>query len=434
MVLIYCKNHSPRLSYILKLIFTEVLKIEFIVLDDPLAFRTSKGIKINYSDIFFPDSLQIAPSGLLEENKVRILAVKAGNWQDIPVIFTNGNKAFPFDIFSAAFYVVTRYEEYLPFVPDKHGRFEAAQSIASVRQFIRIPVVDLWCKLLAEKLNILDSCKGIQPTNFRFRLTVDIDRAWQFKNSGLLLNFAILCKDFILFRKELLKSRISVLMGRTPDPSYTFDYLEEIQKKLKEKIRYFILFANYGKYDKNNLTCGSEFIKLINKLNNHSLIGINPSYKSNNSISILEKELHNLEKVAGQKIYHSRQHFLKISFPATYRRLIKLGILHDFTMGYGSCTGFRAGISRPFFFYDLALEKQTDLRIVPFQLMDRTLLSYMNLKPEEAIKEIDYYFDTIRSVGGYFVTLWHNTSLSDQGEWKGWKEVFEKMIEKSQTV
>ena len=103
-------------------------------------------------------------------------------------------------------------------------------------------------------------------------------------------------------------------------------------------------------------------------------------------------------------------------------------------MGYSNSTGFRAGISRPFFFYDLSIEKPTDLRIIPFQVMDRTMHSYMKLKPDEARREIEYYFETIANVGGYFVTLWHNTSLSNEGEWKGWKEVFEKMIEMSSTI
>ena len=89
-------------------------------------------------------------------------------------------------------------------------------------------------------------------------------------------------------------------------------------------------------------------------------------------------------------------------------------------MGYGTRTGFRAGIARPFYFYDLYEEKQTSLRIFPFQVMDRTLVSSMNHLPDDAIKEFKYYTEIIRSVGGHFIPLWHNTSLNDTYEWKGW--------------
>jgi len=434
MVIIYSKNINSRLNYILKLIFTDVLKIDFSITNDHVLFLSDIRIKINYSDSIFKDVLQIIPSGLLDENRIHLVHVKTGEWQSIPVIFANENQLFPFDIFSAVFYMVTRYEEYLPFIPDKHGRFEVDQSLAFRKKFVRFPVVDLWCKLLAEKLNIFENCKGIQPSNFRFRLTVDVDRAWQYKNSSLFRNILILLRDLILFRFEFFKYRLSVLSGRKPDPADTFEYLNDIQKRLKEKIRYFILCGEPGNFDDNTPSDRKEFRDLINQLNLQSLIGLHPSYQSNDSLGAIGSELSHLEKLVKQKIFHSRQHFLKISFPVTYRRLIKLGILHDFSMGYSNCTGFRAGISRPFFFYDLAAEKQTDLRIIPFQVMDRTLLSYMKLNPEEALKEIKYYFEIISGVGGYFVTLWHNSSLSDQGEWKGWKEVFEKMIELSSTI
>ena len=114
--------------------------------------------------------------------------------------------------------------------------------------------------------------------------------------------------------------------------------------------------------------------------------------------------------------------------PDTYQNLLNLGIGEDHTMGYSSQTGFRAGIARPFYFYDLVREKPTLLRIVPFQVMDRTLLTYLKLTPDEACKEFEYYTITIKSVGGQFVSLWHNTSLSNYEEWSGWKKVFEYMI------
>jgi hypothetical protein len=431
MIIIFCKNLNSRLNYILKLIFTEVLKIEYTVIEDLAQLRTLEGTKINYSDIEFPNVLQILPSGLLEENRIHQLSFKTAEWQNIPVIFANESPSFPFDIFSASFYMVTRYEEYLPFIPDIHGRFEAEQSIAFRKQFLKLPIVDIWCKLLAEKLDIYSNCKGIQPSNFRFRLTIDIDRAWLYKNGGLFRNLAILSRDLILLKTSLFKSRLSVLVGFKRDPADTFEFLNNIQNNLKEKIRYFVLIGARGKFDNNTPINGKEFKDLIKKLTKESLVGLHPSYQSNDSINILESELNNLEKLVKQKVFHSRQHFLKINFPFTYRRLIKLGILHDFSMGYSSCTGFRAGIARPYFFYDLSSEKLTDLRIVPFQIMDRTLLTYMHLTPNEAVSEFRYYKETIENIGGYYVTLWHNTSLSDQGEWKGWKEVFEKMIEMS---
>jgi hypothetical protein len=428
MVTIYSKHSSPRLQYVIKLIFSEVLMIDYALIHDWEVFHSVDGKKICYSEEKYDNSLHIKPSGLLEENKIIQKIIKSGQWKNVPVIFANENSPIPFDLFSAVFYLLSRYEEYLPFVADQHGRFESGQSIAVNKNILHLPIVDLWCKLLAEELNITNECKGIHPSNYHFRLTIDVDRAWQYKYAGILHTTFVLLRDMLMLKFNLLKDRLQVLLNHKPDPYFNFKYLKTIQGMLKDKIRYFILCGKPSKYDDNIHTSNKYFRRLINDLFKESHIGIHPSYRSNDSYDLLNEEHANLEKILGQKVFHSRQHYLKIVFPATYRRLIKLGILHDYSMGYSNKSGFRAGIARPYFFYDLSAEKMTDLRIIPFQVMDRTLLSYMKLSPDEAIKEIEYYTETIRNVGGHFVALWHNNSLSDQGEWEGWKEVFEKMI------
>jgi hypothetical protein len=103
-------------------------------------------------------------------------------------------------------------------------------------------------------------------------------------------------------------------------------------------------------------------------------------------------------------------------------------------MGYSSQTGFRAGIARSFNFFDLLKNEITNIRIHPFIIMDRTLLSYMKLSPDEAINEFKYFTDIIRNIGGEFICLWHNESLSDWGEWKGWQRVFKEMVKMNRGI
>ena len=91
--------------------------------------------------------------------------------------------------------------------------------------------------------------------------------------------------------------------------------------------------------------------------------------------------------------------------------------------------GFRAGIARSFFFYDVTEERQTDLKIVPFQVMDATLYQYKNLDAVASKEIIINLADHIKRVGGQFVSLWHNTSLLETPEWKGWREIFESILQ-----
>jgi hypothetical protein len=120
-------------------------------------------------------------------------------------------------------------------------------------------------------------------------------------------------------------------------------------------------------------------------------------------MSLLKSEYQNLGKVIGEKPESSRQHFLRLSFPATYRNLISLAIKKDFSMGYAATTGFRAGICTPFRFYNLREEKETGLTVIPFQVMDRALNQYMRLSPDDACEEIRRLVAEIRNVKGRFV-------------------------------
>jgi hypothetical protein len=101
-------------------------------------------------------------------------------------------------------------------------------------------------------------------------------------------------------------------------------------------------------------------------------------------------------------------------------------------MGYPDEPGYRAGIARPFYFYDIDNERKTRLKIVPFQVMDVTLFNYKKLDAQSAKEVILKLIKETRKAGGEFVSIWHNTSLLDTPDRKGWRDVFEFML-KSQT-
>ena len=136
-----------------------------------------------------------------------------------------------------------------------------------------------------------------------------------------------------------------------------------------------------------------------------------------------------LSKILKLEVERSRQHFLKLILPETYRNLINNDITHDYTMGYAEIPGFRASICTPFPFFDLDQDAQTNLIIHPFMVMDGTLHDYMKLSPQKAIATIIELINEVRKVGGTFIPLWHNQSLNEESDWKGWLEVYVKMVE-----
>lgn len=66
-----------------------------------------------------------------------------------------------------------------------------------------------------------------------------------------------------------------------------------------------------------------------------------------------------------------------------------------------------------------------NIQVHPFAYMDGTLREYLHLSADEAVKEVEFLKREVKNVNGEFIGIWHNTSLTDTGEWEGWREVYE---------
>ena len=222
-----------------------------------------------------------------------------------------------------------------------------------------------------------------------------------------------------------------MLLGKEQDPYDTFEYQHKIHKQYQISPIYFFLLGDYGVNDKNTPVKNKTFQSLIKSIADYSEVGIHPSYASNSNIETLTKEIKRLQEITHRNTSKSRQHFLKLNLPNTYRNLIDNDIKADYTMGYAEQAGFRASICSPFYFYDLDVETETKLLILPFTTMEATYQYYKKSTPEEASAHISKLMDIVKSVNGTFISVWHNESLCEEGIWKGWKIVYEKMLKES---
>jgi len=124
----------------------------------------------------------------------------------------------------------------------------------------------------------------------------------------------------------------------------------------------------------------------------------------------------------------SRFHSARFFMPGSFVALGNSGITEDYSMGYPEEPGFRASIARPYHFYNISEDKPTNLKVIPYQVMDSTLSDHKKLDPENAKKIILKLISETKSAGGTFVSIWHNTSLLENAERQGWREVFEFML------
>jgi hypothetical protein len=430
MLLIYTPRITKRLSFILRLLFNDLLGLETAITSQVDEYLACTGPKLAYATCPTTGELYLASSGLLFETGISGKELRYFDYEGLRAFFPiyDDISLFPFDVLSASFFLVSRYEEYLPHMRDIHGRFQAHTSEAFKQGFLRRPLVNIWALSLKNKL--LDKYPGLKFNHrtFRFIPTYDIDAAFAIRHKGVTRALGGFLKAVHQGNFSELKQRVRVLTGLERDPFDTFSQQFEWQKRYNLNPVYFILFADYGLNDKNIPVNNRYFQALIKAIADYAEVGIHPSYGSNSQPEKLEEEIARLSKVLKREITSSRQHFLKLELPATYRNLINLDITKDYSMGYASEPGFRAGICDPFNFFDLDLDIETNLRVYPFAVMDGTLNDYMKLKPDKAFANIKPMLDEVKSLGGTFISLWHNESVSNDGRWKGWLPVYEELL------
>ncbi len=431
-IYIYTERRTERLLYTLDVVFNHVLFLKYKLLSEDEFRNITDGVKINYSSKQIKDSIHIRPYSLLFSTKITDQNIKIDWKHNIPYFFkTSENKKINHDLFSSVFYMVSRYEEYLPSELDIHNRFKAENTIAFKNNFLEKPVVNLWIKELQKLIEINYPLFEFPKKKYTYLNTIDIDIAYSDKGKSKINIILNSLKCLCIFEFTELKNKYFYFRGYKKDAFDTYDLIEKLTLTQKIKTLYFIQIGKRGKYDKNLPHTSFIFKELIHRLGNKNTIGIHPSYNSNNDKNILYKELRYIEKVLDKKTTKSRQHFLKLSFPETYENLIEIGIEEDYTLGFPSKIGFRAGICNAYPFFNLSTNKTTTLKLYPFQIMDGTLNNYMKLTPELATKKIDEIIASVKSVDGTFISIWHNSSLSELYGWKNWLKVYSYLLQKA---
>ena len=125
-LIIYIPKISARHEYVFKLIFSYIYQISYELTTEIDYYRESKKNRINYSNIKIVDNeFFIDSNNLLDKKGVSEVEINVKNNGIFPCFFTSNNsESYEFDIFAASFYLVSRYEEYLPHLKDKYNRYK----------------------------------------------------------------------------------------------------------------------------------------------------------------------------------------------------------------------------------------------------------------------------------------------------------------------
>lgn len=426
MLLIYSPITNPRLTYICATLFRN----EVAITADKLKYQSLSTAKINYSNESISDNeIQIVPHGLVFQNSIEAQTINCFDWKGVPAFFQTSSNEIPFDLFSAAFFLIARYEEWLPYEADHFGRYAHSSSVAFKNNFLHLPLVQIWLRELEQILQVNYPAYHLFKKEFSFVPTYDVDIAFSYLHQPLLKNVFGFFRDLLNGKLEMFLERGNVYAGKQKDPFDQFEFLDQLNKQYQLPSIYFFLLAKKRKgVDKNIHPSKKALIELIQKTARDYEVGIHPSWQSGEEKPFLEKEIKTLSKLIDKPVTISRQHYLKMTIPETYHRLIKAGIKKDYTLGYGTSNGFRASYADAFYWYDLINETVTQLEIHPFCFMDANNIFELRSPVYEAKQELEELFDQVKMVNGEMVVIFHNHFLTDQPEWVEWKKMYADFI------
>jgi len=429
-VIVYANKITPRLQYIADFIGKEIIGEPFKLTSDSFYFNDYAGPRINYSNSGINnEELIINNCSLLFEDSIKE--------QSSTCFEVNGFKAFfktegdyPFDIFAAIFYLLSRYEEYLPHQKDIYGRYAHENSLAFKEGFLNLPLINIWLEDFKSILKKTFPALTIHHSPFTFQPTYDIDEAFAFKNKELSKIAGGLARSLVNREWSIVNERLKVLRGKANDPYDAYEWIDRLHERNNLKPFYFFHVATEkGKYDKNISPSHPAMLQLMKQHAEKYSIGVHPSWASGDDESLLEREIKILESTTGKKITVSRQHYIRFTLPQTFRRLIAAGITDDHSMGYGSINGFRASVASSFYWYDLEKEQQTNLLLHPFCFMEANSFFEQKYLPQRAYEEMMHYYNAVKDVNGTLITIWHNNFLGTYPLFSGWRDVYEEFVQ-----
>ena len=335
------------------------------------------------------------------------------------------------DIISLSFIMLSRYEETVIEERDAFGRFEYKNSIAAKYKFIDFPIVDEYAIILRSYLMSFLPNVDFHNNKCVIIPTHDIDEIIRF--SGIKKTIRTLLGDIYIYKdfRQLVRS-ISQLFKSINNPELdpyiaSINQFINLSKELGFKSEFYFMGADPSDFD-----CGYDLRipviqNIFNEIKNcNMIVGIHGGFYTLNDPDKLRAEIIKLEDMFFDKIIDVRQHYLRFDVNTTFRTMGQVGLKYDSTLGYAEREGFRCGTCYEYPIYDIKNDIQLNIKERPLIVMDVTLIDYRNLSISEAFEKVNILYSRCKAVGGNFVILWHNTTVTRRTLW--YNELYKKFL------
>lgn len=407
-ILIYVPKITPRINYTFRQVCKRILGFNINFTTKIETFIGYKGVKFSYAKQRLGNEVFIQSHGLLEDQGINDVEVSVAKWEGQPYFFkTSQQSDIPYDIFSASFYLMTRYEEYLPHVKNSKGDFPATESLAYQHQFLTKPIINIWMLKFTEVLN--QKFEGLKPdiSPTSLQVNIGVEKAFKYRKHGISRSFVGFTNDLFRFRLRDIFTRLKTWFKPEHDPYDVYDDLVNFKTSLGFGMDFMFQLGNYSIYTKNINYRKRIYKKLIKSMGDYCEIGLMPSYEAINDFEQLRKEIKRFEQIANHELKSLMVKDRGLNFPEYYVNLDKTEITKDFSMGYYNHIGFRAGTCNPFLFYDLNLEQASPIEIRPYFLSSK---GFKSLNADILKNTIESH----KSLELQYVLLFDNADFEDK--------------------
>ena len=427
MLLIYTQKITPRITYAFRHICTRILGVETQFTSTIEEFVAHNDAKLSYGKQPLSHELFIHSEGLLTQQGFETIDIVTKEWEETKCFFSSSsNSAVPFDIFSASFYLMSRYEEYLPHVKDALGRYQFSESLAYREGFLQQPVVDIWAykfkSILAESFpDLVFPIKKMKIHNL-----VEASQPFAFTQRGFLRTMIGYTTDLWKLKMRSIAERSQVLMRLRKDPFNTFNWIINTAKRSKSKLTLFFLLGDSSEFEEGMNTKRAKFKLLVKFISDYKEVGLIFSSEALRDYEMLKREKERIEDMTNRILRSSMNARYMINLPAIYRNLVELEVEADFTMVYEDKVGFRAGTCTPFLFYDLDSEIKTPLIIHPVAM---TTKAFEKKYESEINKTFRLLYESVGSVNGTFSMVFSNRDFTSSEKNKVWRTIFSEKLQ-----
>ena len=339
----------------------------------------------------------------------------------------DGWVAIAADVISAAFYLLSGWQEYFSDARDRHGRFPYAASVQQRHGFVALPVVNYYFDVLKTAVEHITG-RPLRPRRwaggapFAAFITHDIDTlrsGWKAPAKAALQQGQLL-----RFGRRLWQHFTQ------PDAWDNLEAVAAATAAYGAKSTFFILPANRPGADGTPNADYDLSPALLARLAKLRQLGCEIGLHGSIGTAANAGQLGAESTVIQADTAGLRFHYLRWEPRQTPALVDAAGrFAYDSTLGFAEHFGFRHSYCRPFYPYNFQAGAAHDFLEIPLNVMDATLHhpNYLQLRAEEILPALQPMLAEVEKFGGVATILWHNDHFDPANAVTGPRQFAETM-------